>query len=103
MRSSELTGPPPWRVIFLRVRPRSAPIANGDVLADVSHLSEPGYLVSTSAPDQIAGLFVEAFHLSSIAPSSKLSGSASNRSVVFVSSATLLLLAQSLVCCIDRL
>ncbi|MFZ2293882.1 MAG: hypothetical protein WAW46_02470, partial [Polaromonas sp.] len=41
--------------------------------------------------------------LSSIAPTLKLSGFACNRSVVFASFATLLLLTQYLVCCIDRL
>src|SRR5665647_3173020 len=103
LRLSGLTGLPQQRAIFLRVRLRSAPIANGNALADVSHPSQPGCVVSTSDPGQIAELSVEGILLSSIAPTLKLSGSACNKSVVFASFATLLLLTQFLVCCIDRL
>src|SRR5450759_3081486 len=103
LRLSGLTGLPPQRAIFLRVRLRSAPIANDNALADVSHPSQPGCVVSTSDHGQIAELSVEGIHLSSSVPTLKLSGYACNKSWVFASSATLLLLTQFLVCCIDRL
>src|SRR5512133_3677423 len=99
---TELTDPPPQREIFPRVQLRLAPIENDVALADVCHPSQPGCVESTSDRHQTTGRSVGGIHLSSIAPTSKLSEFVSNRFVVFVSSATLLLLAQFLVCCIDR-
>lgn len=52
---------------------------------------------------QTAEQSIEGIRPSSSVPTSKPSGYQSNKSEVFVSSATLLLLMQFLVCCVDRL
>src|SRR5664279_663103 len=101
--SSGLTGPPRQREISLRVRQRLAPIENDVVLVDVSHQSQQVSRVQIRDSGQTTELSVGGIHPSSSAPTSVLSDFPSNRSLVFVSSATLLLLTQFLVCCIDRL
>src|ERR1700732_942264 len=93
----------PEHAIFLHVQPTSAPTSNGDVAPDVSHPSPPECLVSMSGFDQTTGRSAEGTPLSASAPTSRLSDFPCNRSSVFASSATLLLLTQSLVCCIDPL
>src|SRR5580765_2941151 len=93
----------PEHAIFLHVQPTPAPTSNGDVAPDVSHPSPPECLVLMSGSDQTTGRSAEATPLSASAPTSRPSDFPCNRSSVFASSATLLLLTQSLVCCIDRL
>src|ERR1700730_16185377 len=93
----------PEHAIFLHVQPTSAPTSNGDVAPDVSHPSPPECLVLMSGFDQTTGRSAEGTPLSASAPTSRLSDFPCNRSSVFASSATLLLLTQSLVCCIDPL
>ena len=100
---SGLTGQPPQRVIFLLVQLTSVPVLSGNALADVCHRFQPGCRAQKNDFDQTTELSVEGIHLSSNAPTSKLSESACNRTVVFASFLTLLLLTQFLVCCIDRL
>src|SRR3984893_8885584 len=93
----------PEHAIFLHVQPTSAPTSNGDVAPDASNPSPPECLVSLSGFDQTTGRSAEGTPLSASAPTSRLSDFPCNRSSVFASSATLLLLTQSLVCCIDQL
>src|ERR1700737_948981 len=93
----------PEHAIFLSVSPTSAPTSNGGVAPDVSPPSPPECLVLMSGFDQTTGRSAEGTPLSASAPTSRLSGFPCNRSSVFASSATLLLLTQSLVCCIDQL
>src|SRR6185369_12471537 len=61
------------------------------------------YVILTSGFDQTTGRSAGDIHLSASVPTSALSGVPCNKSVVFASSATLLLLTQCLVCCIHRL
>src|SRR5258705_7370144 len=93
----------PEHAIFLHVQPTSAPTSNGDVAPDVSPPSPPECVVLMSGFDQTTGRSAEGTPLSASAPTSRLSDFPCNRSSVFASSATLLLLSQSLVCCIDPL
>src|ERR1700731_2004254 len=93
----------PEHAIFLHVQPTSAPTSNGDVAPDVSHPSPPECVVLMSGFDQTTGRSAEGTPLSASAPTSRLSDFPCNKSSVFASSATLLLLTQSLVCCIDPL
>src|ERR1035437_5741125 len=95
--------PPPQHAISLLVRLSSALISSGNVVPDVSHRSLPECVVLTSGFDQITVRSGGANNLSASAPTSDLSAFPCNRSVVFASSATLLLLTQCLVCCIHRL
>src|ERR1017187_650523 len=94
---------PPQHAISLLVRPSSALISSGNVVPDVSHLSLPECVVLMSGFDQTTVRSAGANHPSASAPTLALSGFPCNRSSVFASSATLLLLTQSLVCCIHRL
>src|SRR3984893_5132237 len=103
MLSNESSDRMPEHAIFLHVQPTSAPTSNGDVAPDVSHPSPPECLVLMSGFDQTTGRSAEGTPLSASAPTSRLSDFPCNRSSVFASSATLLLLTQSLVCCIDQL
>src|SRR3990172_3750906 len=100
---NESTDPQLQNEIFLLAQLKSALISNGDAAPDVSHLSLPVSVVSMSGFDQTTARYAGGTHLSASAPSSTLSGLPCNRSLVFASSATLLLLKQSLVCCIHRL
>src|SRR5512141_707458 len=100
---NESTDPQLQNAIFLLAQLKSALTPNGNVARDVSHLSPPISVVSTSGFDQTAVRYAEGTHPSASAPTSKLSGFPCNRSGVFASSATLLLLTQFLVCCIHRL
>src|ERR1700738_1363089 len=93
----------PEHAIFLHVQPTSAPTSNGDVAPDVSPPSPPECGVLMSGFDQTTGRSAEGTPLSASAPTSRLSDFPCNRSSVFASSATLLLLTQSLACCIDPL
>jgi len=81
----------------------SAPIWSDTVVPDVSRLSLPVSVLSMSGFDQTAGQSAGENHLYASAPTSMLSGFRCSRSGVFASLATLLLLAQFLVCCIHRL
>src|ERR1700732_5232099 len=93
----------PEHAIFLHVQPKRAPTSTGDVAPDVSHPSPPECVVLMSGSDQTTGRSAEGTPLSASAPTSRLSDFPCNRSPVSASSATLLLLTQSLVCCIDQL
>jgi hypothetical protein len=93
----------PMHAISLRAQPKSALISNGSAPPVVSHPSLPECLVSLSDGDQITARSAGGSPLSSSSPTSRPSGFRCNRSEVFASSSTLLLLTQYLVCCIDRL
>jgi hypothetical protein len=93
----------PTPAISPRVRPALAPGWSGVVGPAVFRLSQPESLVPMSGFDQTVGRSAGETHASASDPTSAPSGFPCNRSGVFASSATLLLLAQSLVCCIDRL
>src|SRR5450759_424582 len=103
LQSSESTDPPPLHAIFLRVQPKSEIISSDVAEPVLSHHFQPGCVVSMSGFDQTTGQSAGGTHLSAIGPTSELSGFPYNKSVVFASSATLLLLTQILVCCVDRL
>src|SRR4051812_38709712 len=78
-------------------------MASGDAAPGVSRRFRQESHVPTYALDQTTGQSGEATHLGASAPTSTPSGSPYSRSVVFASSATLPLLTQRLLCCIDRL
>src|ERR1035437_155583 len=103
LQSSESTGPPPLHAIFLLVQPKSEIISNDVAELVVSHHSLPKCVVLKGGFDQTTGRSAGENHLSASVPTLELFGFPCNRSVVFASSATLLLLTQILVCCIDRL
>src|ERR1039457_2988413 len=104
LQSNESTDPLPLHAIFLLVLLKSE-LASNEVAEPVeSRHSLPKYVLLKGDFGQTAGRFVGENHLSALDPTLALSGFPCNRSVVFVSSATLLLLlTQILVCCIDRL
>src|SRR5450759_753887 len=103
LQSSESTDPPPLHAIFLRVQPKLEIISSDVAEPVVSHHSLPKCVVLKSGFDQTTVRSAGENHLSASGSTLELSGFPCNRSVVFVSSATLLLLKQILVCCIDRL
>src|SRR3990172_3423340 len=104
LQSNESTDLPPLHAIFLRVQSKSEIISNDVAEPVVSHHSRPECVVLKGGFDQTTVRSAGENHLSASAPTLALSGFPCNRSVVFVSSATLLLLlTQILVCCIDRL
>src|SRR5450756_2940440 len=103
LQSSESTDPPPLHAIFLRVQPKSEIISSDVAGPVVSHHSLPKCVVLMSGFDQTTVRSAGENHLSASGSTLELSGFPCNRSVVFASSATLLLLTQILVCCIDRL
>src|SRR4051812_15003519 len=102
-RSIGSNGPLPQRAISPHVQLKSAPMASGDAAPGVSRRFRQESPVPTYALDQTTGQSGEATHLGASAPTSTPSGSPYSRSVVFASSATLPLLTQRLLCCIDRL
>ena len=103
LQSTEATDLPPLNAIFLRVQPKSEPISIDIVQPVVSHHSQLECAVPMSGSDQTIGRSVEESHPFASATTSELSGFQCNKSVFSVSYATLLLLMQILVCCIDRL
>src|ERR1019366_5810191 len=103
LQSSGSTGPPPLPVIFLLVQLKSEIISNDVAELVVSHHSLPKCVVLKGGFDQTTVRSAGENHLSASGPTLELFGFPCNRSVVFASSATLLLLTQILVCCIDRL
>src|SRR5665213_2204641 len=100
---NESTAPPPQHARSLRVRPRSAPLVNGNAQVDVSHQSQPKCRVPIRDSDRTVELSAGGTHLSSSAPTLQPSGFPCSRSLACASFATLLLLTQFLACCIDRL
>src|SRR3954470_13282892 len=102
-RSIGSNGPLPQRAISPHVQPKSAPMASGDAAPGVSRRFRQESHVPTYALDQTTGLFGEATHPGASAPTSTPSGFPYSKSVVFASSATLPLLTQKSLCCIDRL
>src|SRR3954470_3980105 len=78
-------------------------MASGDAPPGVSRRFRQESHVPTYALDQTTGLSGEATHPGASAPTSTPSGFPYSKSVVFASSATLPLLTQRLLCCIDRL
>src|SRR3954468_24820569 len=78
-------------------------MASGDTAPGISRRFRQESHVPTYALDQTTGQSGEATHLGASAPTSTPSGYPYSRSVVFASSATLPLLMQRLLCCIDRL
>src|SRR5664279_3810137 len=103
VQSNGPIGPPPRHAISLRVRPMSAPTPNGNAAPGESRPSRPECPVPTNALDQTTGQSGGETHLRASAPTSRLSDYRYKNSAVFASFATLLLLKQNLVCCIDRL
>lgn len=103
LQSNGSIAPQPGHAISLPARPRSAPAAIDSAVPDVCRQSQPGCDLQMSGFGQTTGQSAGGTHPSSSAPTSAPSGSPSTRSVVFASPATLLLLTQGLVCCIDRL
>jgi hypothetical protein len=101
--SNGSSDPPLLHAISLPVQPGSAPILSAVAAPAVYHLSEPECLVPMSGFDQTVGQSAGENLLSASGPTSALSDFPCNKSVVFASSATLLLLMQFLVCCIHRL
>src|SRR3954469_14532268 len=78
-------------------------MASGDAPPGVSRRFRQESHVPTYALDQTTGLSGEATHPGASAPTSTPSGFPYSKSVVFASSATLPLLTQKSLCCIDRL
>src|SRR5258708_12494801 len=78
-------------------------ISIGGFLVGGFRLSQPESLVPMNGSDQKAGRSSGEIRPSASVPTSALSGPRCNKSGVAVSSATLPLPAQSLVCCINRL
>src|SRR4030042_4319895 len=102
-QSSKSIAPPPLHAISLHVQPKPGPILNVGVEPVVSHHSPLEFARLMNGIDQTTGRSAVESRLSASAPTSELSGFQCNRFAVSVSSATLLLLTQILVCCIDRL
>src|SRR5450756_61647 len=102
-RSSEPTGQPLLHAISLRVQPKSEIILNAAVVPVVSHHARPRCVGLKSGFDRTTVRFVEEIRLSASVPTSTPFDFQYNKSGFSVSSATLLLLTQILVCCIDRL
>src|SRR5689334_19492951 len=102
-RSLESRSRPLQHVRSLRARTKSAPSKTGTALAAVCRLFGTESLRPTNAIDRTTGLSVAGCRLLSSAPTSGPSGCPCSRSAFDTSSATLLLLTQFLVCCIDRL
>src|SRR3954465_12796530 len=102
-RSIGSNGPLPQGAISPHVQPKSAPMASGDAQPGVSRRFRQESPVPTYALDQTTRQSGEATHPGASAPTSTPSGFPYSRSVVFSSFATLPLLTQRLLCCIDRL
>src|ERR1019366_6477544 len=102
-QSSEPTGQPLLHAISLRVQPKSEIILNAAVVPVVSHHARPRCVGLKSGFDRTTVRFVEEIRLSASVPTSTPFDFQYNKSGFSVSSATLLLLTQILVCCIDRL
>src|SRR5450755_3293716 len=94
---------PPRHARSLHARPRSAPFGPGAAALDGCRQTRPEFLALTYAPGQTACLSRAASSLASIAPTSRPSGCPCSRCACGTSSATLLLLAQRSVCCVDQL
>src|ERR1039457_3244161 len=103
LQSSEPTGPLPLHAIFLRAQPKSELFSNAAAEPDVSHHSLPKCLGLKSGFDRTTGRSAEENRLSASVPTLTTFDFQYNKSGFSVSSATLLLLTQILVCCIDRL
>src|ERR1039457_2981675 len=103
LQSSEPTGPLPLHAIFLRAQPKSELFSNAAAEPDVSHHSLPKCLGLKSGFDRTTGRSAEENRLSASVPTLTPFDFQYNKSGFSVSSATLLLLTQILVCCIDRL
>jgi hypothetical protein len=86
-----------------RVLPRSMPSLHDAAQPAETRQSRQRFFGQTCAPGQRACQSRATSSLISSAPTSVPSGFLNSISVAFVSFATLLLLAQSVVCCIDRL
>src|SRR5450756_944573 len=103
LQSSEPTGPLPLHAIFLRAQPKSELFSNAAAVPVLSHHSLPKCLGLKSGFDRITGRSAEENRLSASVPTLTPFDFQYNKSGFSVSSATLLLLTQILVCCIDRL
>src|SRR5450759_2819373 len=103
LQSSEPTGPLPLHAIFLRAQPKSELFSNAAAEPDVSRHSLPKCLGLKSGFDRTTGRSAEENRLSASVPTLTPFDFQYNKSGFSVSSATLLLLTQILVCCIDRL
>src|SRR5450631_1775110 len=103
LQSSEPTGPLPLHAIFLRAQPKSELFSNAAAEPDVSHHSLPKCLGLKSGFDRTTGRSAEENRLSASVSTLTPFDFQYNKSGFSVSSATLLLLTQILVCCIDRL
>src|SRR5450759_1903510 len=103
LQSSESTDPSPLHAIFLRVQPKSEIISNDVAEPVVSHHSLPKCVVLKSGFDQTTVRSAGENRLSASVPTLTPFDFQYNKSGFSVSSATLLLLTQILVCCIDRL
>src|SRR5450759_3598335 len=90
LQSSESTDPSPLHARLLRVQPKSEIISNDVAAPVVSHHSLPKCVVLKGGFDQTSARSAGGSHLSSSGPTLALSEFPCNRSVVFVSSATLL-------------
>src|SRR5450830_108933 len=102
-QSSEPTGQPLLHAISLRVQPKSELLSNAAAVPVVSHHARPRCVGLKSGFDRTTVRFVEEIRLSASVPTSTPFDFQYNKSGFSVSSATLLLLTQILVCCIDRL
>src|SRR4030095_11558078 len=102
-RSSESTGLLPPRVRSPPAQPVSTRSQNGSVAVVECRRSEPARLEPRYERDCTDEQSGAASSLPSIAPTSRPSGRPCSRCVRGTSSATLLLLTQLSVCCIDRL
>src|ERR1035437_111914 len=102
-QSNESTDSPPLHAIFLHVQLKSEPISNGVVEPVLSHNFQPEYVLLMSGFDQTTVRSAGANHPFASGPTLALSGFPCNRSSVFASFATLLLLTQPLVCSPHRL
>src|SRR3970282_2389291 len=101
--SSESTDPQPRHGRFLHAPPRSVPDRIGDARGDVSHPWQQGRYAPRCACGQTAGQSRVEIRPGASAPTSKPSGNPYRKSAIDTSFATLLLLTQNLLCCIDRL
>src|SRR3954466_1959535 len=103
LQSNGSSGPPPQRAISPHAQPKSAPKASGDAQQGVSRRPRQECHAPMNVLDQTTGQSGEATHPRASAPTSRPSGFPYSKFVVFASSATLPLLTQRLLCCIDGL
>lgn len=102
-RSTESIRPQRRIAIFLLYQPRTTPSRTGIAAVAECHQFSPRCFGSRCAAGQKVGLSAEASSLLSSAPTSKPSGCRCSSFVSGTSSATLHLLMQFSVCCIDQL